>query len=342
MYCAETYIKVCDKAHEVPLYIRSTKISLFSPHFKNISLVSIYLSKTILALNKAISFTLAFFISICSFAQPFVDVLSLNHQRLQTKTESDSFIKHFNNSYVGITLPIRVDSNNYFIVRANGEMLNSNVKGHGHNSSVNIKMMLLGIGWQHTFNQHWSVSGLLLPKIASELKDQLASADFQFGGSLVVNYKVRRNYRFKAGIYYNREPFGNFFVPLVGADIELNKNNWIYGQLPLYFRYEHRFNKKLYSGLGVRIFGRSYRLSSDYNRNYVFLQENQIKLFCDYYLAKNLVLFAEIGRTMGYGLRQYKNNTQRTGRIYHPSVLSPVQDGFMINLGIALRVRRDF
>lgn len=291
---------------------------------------------------KNIPFAVFLLLTISCSAQPFVDVLSVNHQRLKTTTTNDSFTNRFSNTYLGIVLPLKVDSNNYFIVRVNGELLNSSIEGHQHHASVKLKMMLLGLGWQHNFNDKWSLTGIIMPKIASEMKDKLSHEDFMLGGYMVANYKTSPNHRYKLGLYYNREPFGNFFVPLAGADIQLNKNNWIYGQLPLYLRYEHRFNQKFYSGLGVRIFGRGYRLSSDYNRNYVFLQENQIKLFCDYYLTQNLVFYGEIGRTMGYGLRHYKNNSERTGRLYTPSVLSPVKDGFMFNMGIVYRVRRDF
>lgn len=275
-------------------------------------------------------------------SQPFVDVLSANHQRMSTKTETDSFTNVFNNTYLGILLPIKLDSNNIFIARINGEMLNSDVSGHGLSASVHLKSLLIGIGWQHHFNKKWAFNMQLLPKITSDFKSKIDSKDFQMGGTFLVMYKKRKNFRYKAGVYYNREPFGNFFTPLLGADIQLNQRNWIYGQLPLNFRYEHRFTEKLYSGIGLRFFGRSYRLNSDLNRNYVFLQENQIKLFADYYVKKKIVVFAELGRTLGYGLRHYKDNTDRTGRMQYPTQLASVKDGFYINLGLAYRVRNDF
>lgn len=275
-------------------------------------------------------------------AQPFVDVFTANHQRMATKTENDSFTNVYNNSFLGIILPIRIDSNNIFIARVNGEMLNSDVSGHGLSASVRLKSLLLGVGWQHHINKKWAFNALLLPKITSDFKDKINSKDFQIGGTFFVMYRLRQNFRYKAGVYYNREPFGNFFTPLLGADIQLNKRNWIYGQLPLYFRYEHRFTEKFYSGLGLRFFGRSFRLNSTLNHNYVFLQENQIKLFADYYLKKKLVVFAELGRTLGYGLRHYRDNTERTGRLQYPMQLASVKDGFYINAGVVYRVRNDF
>jgi len=277
-----------------------------------------------------------------SKAQPFVDVLNINHQRMATRTESDSFTNVFNNTFFGILLPIKLDTNNIFISRANIEMLNSDVSGHGLSASVKLKSLLIGFGWQHHFNKKWGFNMQLLPKITSDFEDKINSKDFQMGGTFILMYKKKKNFRYKAGVYYNREPFGNFFTPLLGADIQLNERNWIYGQLPLYFRYEHKFTEKLYSGIGVRIFGRSFRLNSALNNNYVFLQENQIKLFADYYVKKKIVVYGEVGRTLGYGLRHYKDNTDRTGRMQYPTQLASVKDGFYINAGIAYRVRNDF
>jgi hypothetical protein len=274
-------------------------------------------------------------------AQPFVDVVSVNHQWMKTKTSSDSFTNTFNNSFLAILLPIKVDSNNYFILRMNGELLNSSVSGHGYSEEVKIKMGLFGLGWQHYFNKKFAITAFFLPKIATE-SDKLSSPDFQFGGTVLAQYKIRKNFRYKAGLYYNREPFGNFFVPLLGADVQLNERNWIYGQLPLYFRYEHKFSEKFYSGLGVRIFGRSYRLGEAHQRDYVFLQENQLKLFCDYYVTPKIVVYGELGRTIGYGLNRYKNNTARDNQLGYPTLYSPIKDGFYINAGLAYRVRQSF
>jgi len=289
-------------------------------------------------------FTLLLFLIVKQqiLAQPFVDVISINHQWMKTKTVSDSFKNTFNNSFISIILPLKVDSNNYFILRMNGELLNSSVSGNGYSDEVKIKMGLFGLGWQHYFNKKLAITAFFLPKIASEAEGKLSSQDFQFGGTVLAQYKIRKNFRYKAGLYYNREPFGNFFVPLLGADVQLNKRNWIYGQLPLYFRYEHKFSEKIYSGFGARIFGRSYRLGQSHQRDYVFLQENQLKLFCDYYITPKIVVYGEVGKTIGYGLNRYKNNSERDTKLAYPYKFSPIKDGFYFNAGLAFRVRQSF
>ena len=278
-----------------------------------------------------------------AFAQPFVDVISFNRQTMNTRTNNDSFDYKVKNTFAGITLPIRIDSGNYFILRMNGEFLQCRADNrNGISSDASLKMFLLSPGWQHTINKKLSFTWLILPKLAYDFKSKPDGKDFQCGTSLLFQYKTRANFRYKAGVYYNREPFGNFFVPLIGADIQLNERNWIYGQLPLYFRYEHRFLKNLYSGLGCRFFGRSFRLNSGLNRSYVFMQENQVKYFLDYYLPANHVIYAEIGRTLNYGLKRFADNEPRKERMYSPTVFSKLQDGFFFNFGYAYRIRKDF
>lgn len=281
-------------------------------------------------------------LALCSKAQPYTELANFNHQAMGVKTVNDSFTTRYNNTFAGILLPVKIDSSNYFLFRANTEILDAEVSGSGRKASANVKSFTLGLGWQQRVNTRFTWSVLLMPKLASDFTDKLNREDVQMGGMLLLQYKVRTNFRYKAGLYYNREPFGNFFVPLLGVDVKLNERNWLYGQLPLMFRYEHRFGKKLYSGLGVRIFGRSYRLNQSLNHNYVFLQENQIKWFVDYYFVKNTAVYGEIGRTIGYGLKHYANGSERTGRMEQPMQFAPVQDGFYLNLGLAYRIRKDF
>lgn len=293
-------------------------------------------------MKKFLAHFIILFLAMQSYSQPFVDVLSINHQQLNTKIRNDSFDSKINNTFAGVLLPIKVDSSNYFIFRANAEVLRSDIAGYGISKEYSLKSILIGVGWQHSFGPKFSAIFQVLPKLAADFKDNMNEKFFQYGASLLMQYKLKSNFRFKAGVYYNREPFGNFFVPLFGADIMINKKNWIYGQLPLYFRYEHQFNKKIYSGIGLRFFGRSFRLSSDLNNDYIFNQENQVKIFADYYLTSKFVVFTEMGQTINYGLRRYGDQLKREKRIESPRAFLPINDGLFINAGFCYRIRKSF
>ncbi len=273
------------------------------------------------------------------YAQPFVDIVNVSLQRLQTTYKDSSSKSITNNSYFGIMLPLKLDSTNLLIVRLNGEILSSD-RGEPLASENKAYVGLFGLGWQHQLNKKLSITALSLSKISSDLKNDLSHYDLQYGGSLLFQYKPKSNMRWKLGVYYNREPFGNFFVPLLGLDWQISEKKWLYGTLPLSMRYEYKTTEKLYLGAGLKIFGRSYRLGSDQNRDYIWNQENQLKLFADYYLSKNLVLYSEVGYTIDYGPRQYADKEQREVEILSNPVYRPLQDGIYLNLGCALRVRR--
>lgn len=291
--------------------------------------------KTLNKLRSAI-LLMALFSSFNSSSQPFVDVLQMNHQRMQS-TYDASGKKHITqNSFANLLLPIQIDSNNTFIFRINTERM----QYQNHEGSDIYYQIIGGLGWQHHFNKKWNITAILMPKITSDLIDPLNSYDYQYGGTVLFQYKPKSNIRYKFGTFYNTEPFGNFFVPLLGVDWQINEKNWVYGNLPLNMRYEHRFAEKVYAGAGVRIYGRSYRISSSGNHDYLWNQENQLKLFTDFYITPSMVVYAEAGRSVGYGLRRFQDGEPRENEITTNPLYLPVKDGFFLNLGCAYRVRR--
>ena len=50
---------------------------------------------------------------------------------------------------------------------------------------------------------------------------------------------------FKFGLYYNKEFFGNYFMPLIGLDWKIDAKNNLFGVLPGYMIFEHRVTSKI-------------------------------------------------------------------------------------------------
>lgn len=281
---------------------------------------------------------LLFMVFMQSHAQPYTDIAVFSTQQLQTKYSNTSNKNNTINYFAGLLLPFKFDSSNTVIVRLNGEQLSTKnnavpyVKG-------NLYALTLGLGMQHYFNKKCSAVLLLMPKIASDFSEKLNQYDHQYGGSLLVQYKFGKNFRAKAGLFYNREPFGNFFVPLFGIDWQISPRWMLYGTFPLINRLEFKINDHFYTGVGARIYGRSYRLNSYWNRNYIWNQENQIKYFIDCYLTKKIVLYAELGRTFGYGPKQILYNKSRENVVLNNPLYQPLEQGFFVNVGLAFRIR---
>lgn len=288
--------------------------------------------------KKFLIFAFSYTCATSLIAQPFTDIASLSAQQLNTKYENGLSKNTTTNYFAGLLLPIKIDSNNTVIVRLNGEELvtkntaYSPVKGH-------LYALTLGLGVQHYFTKKFSAVLILMPKIASDFSERFNAYDRQYGGSLLLQYKFGKNFRVKAGLFYNREPFGNFFVPLFGVDWQISPRWMLYGTFPLINRLEFKINEHFYTGVGARVYGRSYRLNSFWNHNYIWNQENQVKYFIDYYMTKKLVFYTELGRTLGYGPKQFEFNKSRETPIENNGLYLPLQQGFFVNAGIAFRIR---
>lgn len=279
-------------------------------------------------------------VSACiqSLAQPYTDIASLSAQQLNTKYKNIPNKNITNNYFAGLLLPFKIDSNNTIIVRLNAEQLvTKNISEP--QVTGNLYAVTLGVGMQHFFSKKFSTVFLLMPKIASDFKDKLNKYDKQFGGSLLLQYKFGKNMRAKAGLFYNREPFGNFFVPLFGVDWQISPRWMLYGTFPLLNRIEFKINEHFYTGVGARIYGRSYRLNNFWNHNYIWNQENQVKYFIDCYITKKMVCYAEVGRTLGYGPKQVLFNKSRDFVIENNPLYQPLIQGFFVNAGLAFRIR---
>lgn len=290
-------------------------------------------------MNKTFLLLAFWFIFISSLnAQPFTDIASLSAQQLNTKYENGLSKNTTTNYFAGLLLPIKIDSNNTVIIRLNGEEL---VTKNAAYSPVKGRLyaLTLGLGVQHYFTRQLSAVLILMPKIASDFSEKFNENDRQYGGSLLFQYKFGKNFRAKAGLFYNREPFGNFFVPLFGVDWQISPRWMLYGTFPLINRLEFKINNHFYTGIGARIYGRSYRLNSYWNRDYIWNQENQIKYFFDCYLTQKLVLYTELGRTLGYGPKQILFDKSRANVVQNNPLYTPIKQGFFINLGIAFRIR---
>lgn len=193
-----------------------------------------------------------------------------------------------------------------------------------------------------TKNKKWETIFLAVPKIASDFKDEIDEYDFQYGGIFLQHFVPNNKLKIKAGLYYNREAFGNFYVPLVGVDWKVNDRLNLYGILPTNYKVEFNIIKdKFYAGLNLKYFTRSFRLSEANQYDYVRYNEAQVKLFMDCFVVPRVLVFAEVGYSIGENPLQHKYNTNNDDITYVNPVYTPVKNYPIISVGIAYRVRLD-
>ncbi len=287
---------------------------------------------------------LAFLLAVNAIAQPYADIVTAGYQgfsstckepksRLHTKNSTDNYVLNF-------FLPKEFKNGNTLLIRLNSELISSTASPDSAYTSK-LTGISMPLGFQFvSANKKWKTAVLVIPKIASDLKDKIDSYDWQYGGIALETYVHSDKLKFKAGLYYNREAFGNFFIPLIGVDWKATDRIYLYGTMPTNYRVEFNVRKnKLYSGLGFKSYTRSFRLSAKNNYDYVRYDEMQIKLFVDYFIYKRIIAFVEFGYSIGKNPWQYKYNTSE--QTYVNPVYTPVKNYPLLNIGIAYRMRFD-
>ena len=172
----------------------------------------------------------------------------------------------------------------------------------------------------------WSVLGTVIGR----MNDAVISSQgkYQLGGVVIAGYKKNEKLTYKFGVYVNGEFFGLFLIPLVGIDWQINDRTNLFGVLPASLTLERKLSSHFYAGMVFRTFTNSYH---DTGAAYFRVDENQLGIFIDTYLTKNIILNLEAGHSI---LRKI-----RTG-IEHQKVTDlKADDNFYFKVSLAYRLR---
>lgn len=189
-----------------------------------------------------------------------------------------------------------------------------------HYSGYGVPLTLL----QTLKNEKWQIAASIIFR-DNDLKNYAGRE--QWGGAFVMSYKQNAALTCKTGLYYNKEYFGNFFMPLLGIDWRINKRTQLFGLLPGSLTIEHKTAKKIYTGASFRAVTTSFILP---NKDYIRMNDNRLGLFADLQLLKTIVLNAEAGHSI---MRKFQ-----TGNPVSKTDL-PVKDHPYIKLQLAYRIR---
>ena len=231
-------------------------------------------------------------------AQYFYDIFSFNRQAFNVPRgpqTSDLFVNAF--------IPKVLKNGNTFFVRAHYEKLET----RNDSLSSAYSSITLPIGMQVQLkNPKVKFTGLIIPKIAGADLGAAFSDVFQLGAYSLFTVTESEKFRYKFGLYYNREFFGNFFVPLVGVDWKVSDRFSLFGTLPQSFKASYVIvPSRVNAGLAFRSMTRSFR-GEDKN-TFVRYNELQFKTFFDFYISKKNVVFVEGGYFLGKTPLLYNN-----------------------------------
>ena len=246
------------------------------------------------------------FIQMNTQAQYFIDIFSFNRQAYNIPSggqTSDLFVNAF--------IPKVLKNGNTIFVRAHYEKLE--MKNDSLSAAYSSITMPLGMQVQLK-NPKVKFTGLIIPKIAGADLGAAFSNVFQIGAYSLFTVTESEKFRYKFGLYYNREFFGNFFVPLVGIDWKVSDRLTIYGTLPNSMKFSYAVApSRVNTGIAFRSMTRSFR-GEDVN-TFVRYNELQLKTFVDFYITPKNVVFVEGGYFLGktpllYNNAETKNHLQ--------------------------------
>ena len=269
------------------------------------------------------------FLFLCALSadsQYFIDVFSFNRQSYNVPNGAET-----SDLFVNAFIPKVLKNGNTFFVRAHYEKLSM----RRDLLSADYSSITLPAGMQVQLkNSKLKFTGLIIPKIASADLGAAFSDIFQIGVYSLFTVTESDKFRYKFGLYYNREFFGNFFVPMVGVDWKVSNRFSIYGTLPNSMKFSYALHpKRINGGLAFRTMARSFR-GEDVN-TFVRYNELQLKAFFDFYITPKNVVFVEGGYFLGKTPLLYNNSDTK-----NPVVSDLLKEEKMfplVNAGWALR-----
>lgn len=261
-------------------------------------------------MKKILTYTIVFF-SICSaFSQNYIDILKVNAGTTPYNSfDSGSAKTKINQIDADLMVPVKI--NERFTVITGLIYENFQTMLFAGETVKSFGSATLKLGANKQFNERWSGTMVLLPKIASDYKT-FGNKDFQSGALLLMKYIKHENLNYKFGLYYNSELFGPFVVPMAGmyylsTDGKFEANIMLPLQADLCYQLFPLMN------VGCNFVGqiRSYHLTDITPANhstYLVRSTNEIFGYLKFNVSKNISIQTKLGHSVGRNFRVFNDN----------------------------------
>ena len=272
-------------------------------------------------------------------AQPFIDILQVRYTNSPDKgLHSDKNSKdNYQYFQANATLP--------YIFKKDSSMLVFTPFYEQYKTTIasindmpdNVQSLAVPLNFVKPLSKKWGVTIGIIPRWNGYSGELFAKNSFQLGGLAMASFKKNDHLEYKFGIYYNSEFSGAFFMPLAGIDWQINKRNALFGILPGNLTFEHKWSKRFYGGAQFRAITNSYQAgyhNSNTTQKYFRIDENQLGLYADAYLSKNIVFTAEAGHSVFRRLR-FGEADSKLGYYY----AQKVNDNLYVSATVSYRIR---
>ena len=253
---------------------------------------------------------LLFLINYNINSQNYVDILKVNGNTTPiNKFDTSSYSTKINEICADLTVPIKLNDNTSLLSGIIYENIQTKLFEDGNIITLNSYTLKLGLN--KVFNEKWSGTAVLLPKLSSDFVS-VGNKDFQMGGIALIKFKKSSNINYKFGLYYNTELFGPFFVPMVGM-YYLSPNKKFETNIMLPLQADVNYKIIPFMNIGFNFNGqiRSYHLTDITPNNhcaYVARSTNEFFAYLKFNLSKSLSIQTKIGRSVGRSYKVYEEN----------------------------------
>lgn len=202
------------------------------------------------------------------------------------------------------------------------------------NSNYSLYSVSLQVGYdQQLKNPAWRRTILFLPKFNGDFIN--LSRSFQPGGFLMFTYKKSDNMKYHFAFYYNRECFGDYFLPLLGIDWKINSHMNLFIDLPNNLSFEFKISPAMTLGTGFIMTISSFRVHQEDATSYIregnnILGHDQLKVYLNYFLTEHFIVYAEAGQTFNRKYIGYDSDNN-----IMPSSSIKTYDGMLATGGLA-------
>jgi hypothetical protein len=264
-------------------------------------------------------------------AQPFIDLVNVRYLNspdagLWRRNYTANTIKYYNFS---TTLPIQFKkSKDVLVLSPYYEHWDIKLKGNVFGTHPNGYILPISFIKQ-LHHPNWKINTTFI--VRNNAESFSLNHAWQYGGFVLANYKRNSKLTFKFGLYYNREAFGNFFVPLLGLDWTPTPTLNIWGTLPGTLMLEKKWSSKWYGGFSFRAITNSYQNN---NGSFVRIDDNILGGYIDYYFTPKFLLNAEIGHSVFRRIRYGQTNA--SSKYFYTD---KVNDNIYFKISAAYRIR---
>ena len=249
-------------------------------------------------------------------AQPYLDIGRVSYYYSPVPDKAGGI--QSNVYSVNVTLPFELKKDGDAIILNPFFEVNRASTG-GRTTWVHSTGIMAGF-LKKNISSRWQLMTSIIARKNQQVEGEFTSA-WQTGGLALATFKQNESRSFKVGAYYNREFFGNFFMPLIGIDWRINDRTALFGVLPGSMTLERKVGGSFYIGAAFRALTSSYRLRTAdpclygdcSGKNYLRINDNQLGLFGDVFFFKQIVFTVEGGHTIfrkyRYGFKGEKVHT---------------------------------